>query len=455
MLKERGITEEQIKELIPSIEKGHKILMEARKNEALRIQNMQQWLALPYQEEQLVNEIIKTADDFSAKYENIISFGIGGSFLGNQMLQDALKPSYWNEYPALRCGRPRIYFEGRSMDGAPLEVLLNNLDPKKTGLIIISKSGGTTEPRCGFESAKKWLKDSLGDNYKKQIIAVTDPNKGDLRSWINQEKGIITFPLPEGVGGRFSVLSPSGLLTAALTGIDIKALLAGAEAMDSITKEENIFKNPAYMYAALQTIAYKKFGAKIAIMMPFARNLKSLGEWYVQLLAESLGKKHDKQGKVVNLGRTPIPSVGNEDLHSTQQNNIEGEYNKTITFIKVKERSNLAVPKEEGSFLAQKSFDQILDASLEATAADLVNEKRMNCTLEIDKVDEARIGELIFFFEIATAMEGELLNLNTYDQPGVEGYKNKMFGILGKRGSEKAAQEVNAYKAKQDKKFII
>jgi glucose-6-phosphate isomerase len=413
-----------------------------RNDEPRRIQTMTQWLVLPYQDEKLIKEILAAGDDFARRFKNVISLGIGGSYLGNRMLQDSLKSPYYNDFAALCGSRPKIYFSGNNVDAESLQALLANLDPQHTGVVVISKSGTTTETKAAFEIVKQWLIDNNVEGAKtagpqslaRRIIAVTDQTSGTLREETNKN-GYRSFVVPDGVGGRFSVLSPVGLITAAIAGINIKELLRGAAALDKIAQQAELLKNSPLLYAVLHTILYRQKHKDITILQPFNDSLKTFADWYVQLLAESLGKKLAKDGSVANVGRTPIPSLGTTDLHSTQQNHVEGEYNKVVTFIKVeKPRQDLVVPQSSGDFLSDKPLSLLINTAEEGTEWALVNEKRPNCTLIIPQIDEYHLGQLIYFFEMATAFEGELLGINTYNQPGVESYKQYMFAMLGKAG---------------------
>jgi glucose-6-phosphate isomerase len=438
-------------------------LNQMRSDEARRIQSMTQWMALPYQDLGLLKELITAGDDFAGRFENVLSLGIGGSYLGNRMLQDSIKSPYYNDFDSIRQGRPKIYFSGNNVDAESLKILLDNLDPQSTGVVVISKSGTTTETKAAFELVKHWLKDNGVRNPNERIIAVTDASSGTLRNE-TKNHGYKSFAVPDGVGGRFSVLSPVGLITAAIAGINIKELLRGAADMDKAAQIEDLSRNAPLLYAVSHTILYKQKGKNITILMPFNDSLKTFADWYVQLLAESLGKKYAKADsaetagadpdagrKVVNVGRTPIPSVGTTDLHSTQQNNVEGEYNKVITFLKVlNPRKDLVVPKSSGDFLSDKPLSLLINTAEEGTEWALVKEKRPNCTIEIPQVDEYHIGQLVYFFEMATAFEGELLGVNTYDQPGVESYKQYMFAMLGKPGFEGKAERLG-----KDSRYIV
>ncbi len=406
------------------------------------------WTQLPFQDHTVTTKVAQ--DLLALGVETLVSLGIGGSFLGNVTLHESLRSPYWNDFAAVRDGYPRIFFQGMNLDPAPVDALLKNLEPKKSAVVVISKSGTTTETATAFATFKEWL----GDD--RRIIAVSDSEKGVLRPWVKAQ-GIKSLPVPSGVGGRYSVLSPVGLITAALTGIDIKMLLAGAANMyERTVGNDDINSNPALMYALLHTIAYKNLDKDIAVMMPFSEQLKSFGEWYVQLLAESLGKKFDRQGREVFNGRTPIPSMGNRNLHADQQNNVEGEPNKVVTFIGIEHHSaDFVIQSSPSDFLIGKNWTEIFGAALTAARADMTSRNRPNCLITLPTLNPYTLGQLIFMMELATAYEGELLDINAFDQPGVEGYKNRMYGKLGRPGFEKAAEEVDAFEHAQDPRFII
>lgn len=449
------------------------VLKDREKRVALALE----WANLPWQSREAVKRIQMLGDEIARRYRNVLFLGIGGSYLGLKAAQDALCPPYYNEFPADRRERPRIYFEGNNLDPETLNVLLKNLDPKKTFVVVISKSGETTETKAAFDVAEQWLKKNCGPCYGRQIFAITDPASGTLRKKVDaaQAKDPLSFrnyPLFKGVGGRYSEFN-MGLLHLAIAGVDIKAVLDGAQDMAKrcvdMRKPE---RNPAYMYALLHTILYRRKGKPIGIMMPFGEGLKSTADWYCQLLAESTGKKFARKvvrdsrgmeqwaqdrGKVINVGRTPIATRGTNDLHSVQQNNIEGQNDKVVTFIKVgKFRTDLKVPGGKGSLLAGKPYSDLLALAQEATEWALVRESRPNCTVIMPAVSPACWGQLLFFFEMATAFEGELLNINAFDQPGVEGYKNYMYYTLKKPGlAKEIADDIRRHPLVKKQKYIL
>ncbi len=450
--KSHGATDRDIAAILPKAKRAHKHLSAILSNDKNRVNLGLEWFFLPRQTDDAIKRIQDLGDEIAANYENVISLGIGGSYLGLKAAQDALCPAYYNEFASSELKRPKIYFDGNNLDPDTLSVLLKNLEAKKTFVVVISKSGETGETKAAFAVVEAWLKRRVGSLYGRQIVAITDPKSGTLRRRVELEnaKDPLSFrslSVLKGVGGRFSELN-IGLLHLAIVGVEIRKVLDGAEYMIKECSAANVIKNPAYMYAILQTIMYRKKDKSIAIIMPFSERLKSTADWYVQLLAESLGKKYarkientidgerwlqDKK-KIVNIGRTPIPARGTNDLHSIQQNNIEGMNDKTVTFMKVERFQDDIIVKGTGDYLDGKSYSRLLSLAEEATEWALVMEERPSCTITIPEISPFYWGAILAFFEIATAFEGELLGVNAFDQPGVEGYKNYMYYKLGKTG---------------------
>ena len=470
-----GVTDKDIAAIAPSSKKSYEHIQKLISSETNRINIGLEWIRLPHQDKDEIAKVQLLGDEIASKYDSVISLGIGGSYLGLKAAQDALQLPYYNDFASVRRGRPKIYFEGNNLDPETLKTLLDNLDAKKTFVIVISKSGETTETKAAFTIVEEWLKKGVGWEYGRQVIAITDPSSGTLRKKVKEEqsKDHLSFrslPVMKGVGGRFSELN-IGLLHLAIIGVSIQEVLDGASAMLERCSKEGLNNNPALMYAALHTILYKKKGHPIAIMMPFSETLKSTADWYVQLLAESLGKKYPRKIKIaeggkeswlpdmrkaVNVGRTPIPSRGTNDLHSIQQNNIEGENNKAITFIRVDSFRNDIKLSGTDDLISGKDFSKLLSIAEEATEWALAKESRPSCTIIMPKVTPFSWGELILFFEMATAYEGELLNVNAYDQPGVEGYKNYMYYKLGKPGiPESVVKEIRNNPLKKKERYII
>ncbi|MFH0918431.1 MAG: hypothetical protein V1830_04790, partial [Candidatus Omnitrophota bacterium] len=324
-----GVSQDEINEILPQVQKAAEHLKKIIADPRARVKLNLEWVKLPEQKEEDIAAIQKIARQITKQFENVLFLGIGGSYLGLKAAQDALCAPYYNEFKSLRKKAPRIYFEGNNLDPDTLSVLLKNLNPKKTFVVVISKSGETTETKVALILVEAWLKRTVGAKYGRQILAITDPESGSLRKRVQaeQKKDPLSFralPLHKGVGGRFSELN-MGLMHLAIAGVDIRKLFLGAKEMFTRCSDEDILKNPAYLYAVLHYILYLKRTKSLAILMPFSQTLKSTADWYVQLLAESLGKKYHREIKVdnqgveswlaskndlFNLGRTPISAAG-------------------------------------------------------------------------------------------------------------------------------------------------
>ena len=473
--KDHGVAPQELRTMLPEARRAHEHLCRVLADKASRVNLGLEWAMLPFQNKIVLREVEAFAGEIAAKYENVIFLGIGGSYLGLKAAQDALCPPYYNEFSGVRKGRPRIYFEGNNLDPDTLSVLLSGLNPKKTFVVVISKSGETTETKAGFAVVENWMKKNCGKNYGRQIAAITDPSGGSLRAKVNiaaakDPLSFRNFPLLHGVGGRYSEFN-MGLLHLALIGVPLKQLLDGAADMYTRCSVPEPLENPAYMYALLQTILYRGKGKRISILLPFSESLRATADWYCQLLAESTGKKYARKvvvqegepeqwlrdfSRVVNAGRTPVAARGTNDLHSIQQNNIEGENDKTVTFIRLEKFASDLRVSGTGDFLSVKTYSELIHLAQEATEWALVKEQRPNCTITLPRADAYSWGALLFFFEMATAFEGELLNINAFDQPGVEGYKGYMYYKLKKPGiSESISREIEKAPLKKRLEFII
>ena len=388
---------------------------------------------------------IKRLHDFTEKIRNnvdaVVSLGIGGSFLGNKVLFDVFCGEFWNTWTTeQRKGLPKVYFSGQNIDPRRTGDIINHLKAMaankggkfKVMLMCMSKSGGTLDTMSNFMVILDALKKD--PNIEVEIVAVTDPNmeKKTLLKQIAVENGWECFAVPDGVGGRFTVFCEVGLSTAAVIGMDIEQFLQGAQDMDKACQNDDIWQNPAMLNAALKVIAYKKYGRNIEVMMPYGDYLKSLSEWYIQLLAESLGKQFDKEGKEVCEGRTPLVAVGTTDMHSQTQQHQEGTLDKVVQFIKVDKWANdLVIPNvfPEAKKLADISgvtMGEALEVARQSNADALKSNKRFNACFVLPEVNEYHLGELMYLLAMSVAYEGELLNVDAFNQPGVEAYKRIM-----------------------------
>jgi glucose-6-phosphate isomerase len=388
---------------------------------------------------QIAKSVKKLVKQFKPKCENLVVLGIGGSALGNIALQNALNPFTYNLDNNKRKG-PRL-FVFDNVDPAQFGSFLDFITPRlsKTVFNVVSKSGQTAETASQFMIIQKILETRFGkDKLKDRVIATTDLEKGTLRK-IATDAGLHTLVVPDGVGGRFSVLSAVGLFSAAMTGINIDQLLAGAADMHTRVTNPDFFKNPAAINAAIQ-IHYYNRGKRISVMMPYSSALYSFADWYRQLWAESLGKRYDLKGGEVFAGPTPVKALGATDQHSQVQLYREGPNDKVFTLLEIQDFGRKikipAAPKSapELYYLAKKDMGELLNAEKKATEYALCASNRPCVTVLFPKIDAYTVGQFIFLFEATTSFAGALLGVNTYDQPAVELGKQATFALMGKAG---------------------
>ena len=422
----------------------HKIIAELNSNKDKPGQNLQ-WMNLGYNEENIwyVKEYAALVEN---RFENILILGMGGSSLGTQAVCEALLPSYWNYLTKeQRKNYPRIFFLD-NIDPDQMVSMLNILDLKKTLVNVVTKSGSTAEVMAQFMVLKDLMEKELGDDYRKNIIATTDKNIGILKQLSDQE-GYKTFFIPDDVGGRFSVFSAVGLLPFALLGINIEEITQGIKDMDLALKNTDIHFNIAAQNALIHYLMDTKKGKRISVMMPYSYRLRFIADWYCQLWAESLGKERNKDNKVVNTGQTPVKALGVTDQHSQIQLYNEGPNDKIINFLRVGEYdATLEIPnifEYTGiSYLGGKTMNRLFNAEADSTMASLIDYKRPNITITVPKVTPYYIGQLLYMFEVQTAITGALYNIDAFDQPGVEQSKNYTYALMGRVGYEDSANEL-------------
>lgn len=404
------------------------------------------WMNLGY-DTQLVNDLNTYAQSVKGQFSDMVVLGIGGSSLGGYALVRALLHPYWNQLSdAQRNGLPRYYFV-ENVDGDQIAPLMEMLDPKRTLFVVISKSGTTAETMSAFMLAKAWLEEKLtaeklpAADVKKHIVAITDVEKGVLRPVADKE-GYQTFEVPDDVGGRFSVFSAVGLLPAVLCGINLEEMQRGIRELDAVLKNPDLKANPAAQAALLQIIMYER-GKHISVFMPYSYRLASVSDWYVQLWAESLGKKHDLNGNVVHVGPTPVRAVGVTDQHSQVQLFNEGPNDKIFTFIQVEKPdhdpvipANQFADVPDLNYLNGQPISRLMTAEFESTRASLTNNQRSNMTLTLPKVDSYHVAQLLYLLEVQTAIAGSLLKIDPFDQPGVELAKKFTYALMGRKGYE-------------------
>lgn len=389
------------------------------------------WLDLPEEtDEALLNQIQNCANRLERQSEIVVVIGIGGSYLGARAVIEALQHSYKGFCPFSDNHAPFVTFSGNNISEDNLCELLEVLDNKDYSLIVISKSGTTTEPAIAFRILKKHCEDKYGKDWAKQrIVAITDKAKGALKKMADVE-GYETFVIPDNVGGRYSVLTPVGLLPIAVAGFDIRQLIAGARAMrQELLTQHRLDDNIAQQYALLRYMLYRN-GKMIELMVSYNPKLAFFIEWYKQLFGESEGK----EGK----GIFPTGATFSTDLHSLGQYIQEGERHLFETVLSIQQsRFQVPIPEDKDNldglnYLLGKSIQDINLTAEEGTRMAHVDGQVPNLRLIVPKVDENNLGQLIYFFEFSCALGGYLLDINPFDQPGVEAYKKNMFRLLGK-----------------------
>ena len=385
---------------------------------------------------------IKELGKYASKFENFILFGIGGSALGPRSILEALSPLHNLK------NKPRVFIYD-NVDPATLKNILSLIDLKKTVINVITKSGSTAETIASFMIIWNRLQEqSL--KPEEHVIVATDPEKGNLRK-IVKDCCLMSLPIPQGVGGRYSVLSPVGLLLAETIGIDSNDMLKGAKDIHDKCMNADLWQNPAYLFSSGLYLMQQLKNRGITVIMPYADRLKPFSEWFCQLWAESLGK----DGK----GLTPYPSVGTTDQHSQLQLWMEGPEDKVVVFIAIEDYgADIDIPEvfqdmEGLSYLSGHALGELIRIEQEASEIALTKNGRPSITIKLPKIDAYHIGQLFHFFEIATAVAGFLYSINPFNQPGVEEGKNLTYGMMGKKGYEAKREEFEKYR--QQKKFEI
>jgi len=386
------------------------------------------WIDLPFTVQKQLGDLKEAAVRFD-KCESVVSIGIGGSYLGIKATVEALG------------GSDKLHYAGHHLSPTSFTKLLKGLNPRKTGLIVISKSGTTTEPAVAFRLLKTWLEKAVGrKKARKLIVAVTDEKKGALKELADAE-GYPAFVIPDDVGGRYSVLTPVGLLPIAAAGFNIAKLVKGAQDAAKVMKSTNLETNLSARYAGARFLLYEK-GKAAEVLANFRPELHYVSEWWKQLFGESEGK----EGK----GLFPASVDLTTDLHSMGQYLQEGKRNllETILWVEGGE-SDFTVPRDKAdldglNFLAGKKLSWVNEQAMKGTAVAHRDGGLPVIRLTLSEISEYNLGYLYYFFEMACGISGTLLGINPFDQPGVEAYKKNMFALLGKKGYEKLGEELKA-----------
>jgi glucose-6-phosphate isomerase len=451
---EHGLSAAMLDEMAPAISRGVEAVQKRRSADDLA------FFDLPADRKTL-DAVRESWERKRGQFSDVVILGIGGSALGPLALKSALKHAYHDLLDESgRVGAPRLHVLD-NVDPVRISQALDILDLETTLFIAITKSGSTAETMSQFLLVHARLTEAVGaDGVRDRLVCITDPEKGGLRA-ITDAQGLETFSIPSGVGGRFSIFTPVGLYAAAVLDIDCDGLLDGAARMDERTRTPDLWANPAAFSAAALYLAATRRGQNIHVLMPYAHALGTLAEWYAQLWAESLGKRLGNDGSIVHTGQTPVKAVGVTDQHSQVQLYVEGPFDKVVTFLSVDTMPvDVEIPAgafadQDGlGYLAGQTFGTLFEAERVGTELALTEAGRSNYTIRLPAVDAHTLGQLIYLFEVQTAISGELYQINAFDQPGVEAGKINAYAMMGRAGYEKRRQEIDA-RPPRDEKYIV
>ncbi len=440
---------------VKEIKNSKMFLEEIKENIKKKIDTDYYALKLPSLMWHETNKIKETARIVQDNFENFVVVGMGGSSLGNELLHFAINGIYYNESSIYKT--PHMYFMD-NVDPVSVKTLLDSLDLNKTVFNVITKSGSTAETMQNLLC----ITDVLNKHhllFNKHLIFTTDPEKGFLKK-LAEEFSIKTFTIPPLVGGRYSVLSNVGLLSAAVEGIDIDALLGGATNQLEEIKKKDVLENASILLPFIQYKLFKEKKVNINALFTYSDGLSYLGIWYRQLLAESCGKRFTRDKKEIFTGITPLAVKGTTDQHSILQLFIEGPFDKLIIFIapeQYKDDFNIdgnLTDDEHINYLKHKNTSQLIRSEFFATQAALNKSKKPFISIEIPEINETTLGELIYFFEYEVVALGEMLNIDPINQPAVELGKQYTYGIMGREGFGKKKDEFAEF-IEANKKYVI
>ena len=430
-LKYTGIENKEILKYAKKVEEIHNELNEKKEDE----NEFLGWINLPsnYNKKEL-DKIKKCAKKIRKDSDILLVIGIGGSYLGARAVIDSLTSTFYNYLPDEERMGPQILYAGNNISGEYLNNLVELIGNRDLSINVISKSGTTTEPAIAFRFFREFMENKYGiKEARKRIYVTTDKEKGALKQLAEKEE-YETFVIPDNVGGRYSVLTPVGLLPIAAAGIDIDRILAGAKFAEEKYNESNLKYNDCYKYAVARNILYKK-DKNIELLITYEPKMHYFIEWWKQLFGESEGKN--------KKGIYPDGAEFTTDLHSVGQYIQDGRRNLFETVINIEDKEenvNIHIDEDnldEINYLSDKTMDYVNKKAMEGTIAAHVDGGVPNVVVNIEKLEEETIGHMIYFFELACAMSGKILGVNPFNQPGVEKYKTNMFKLLGKPGYKK------------------
>jgi len=410
-----------------------------RQVERWRAEGRMGFLDLP-DDEVAVRRVTELADGFGQWFESVVVVGIGGSSLGGLAIRDALLGRGWNERDEEgRDHFPRLYFLDNP-DPMSVERLFDRIDLRRTLFNVVSKSGATAETMALLLVIEDRLRDAVGEEaVPGHLLFTTDPDDGELAR-MAADRGIPRLDIPKNVGGRFSVLSSVGLLPAAVTGIEITELLAGAKRIRARCEGDDLGSNPAGMIASVLHSFDVDHGCSIQLLMPYTDRLRGFASWFQQLWAESLGKRRGEGPMSTGVGPTPIPALGASDQHSLLQLLMDGPRDKVITFLALRDHGetvpipNLYPDSTALGYLGGHSLEELLNTEQRATGEALRRDGRPSFVIEVDRLNAESLGSVFMLFEMASAYAGALYQVDPFKQPGVELSKELAYGLFGRRG---------------------
>lgn len=445
---ETGITIEELNAIESKISEAFNTIQEKKKNGKLG------FMEFPFQTA-WAKKIKTAAKEMSKNYENFVVIGMGGAASGSAALHQALRHPYWNMLDKdKRKGGLRLFVLD-NIDPDYISGFMDIIDVKKTIFNIVSKSGTTAECLADFFIIKKALEKKVGKRYKEHIIITTDAVKGYLRDIVVKDN-LMSFEVPLNTGGRFAILSPVSLLSAVFTGIDIEKILFGAAKMNERCLTGKLFDNPAALYATIQYLFYW-LKRPISVMMSYSNCLNAITDWYTQLWSESLGKKFNIKGDLVNAGPTSIKTIGVSEQQAQLQLYIEGPHDKLLTFLSVENFNKpVKLPLYDNHYLGGHTLNDLIKSGEESAKFALTKENRPYLTIILPAINPEIIGQLIYMFEMAAVYAGELFEINTFEQPGIELEKQFTNALMGRSGLEEKKKQIEEHLSKiKNQNYII